>query len=60
VYCSAGERKHEIAQEHLSTKQVKPGLFLILVSKAPALVWEAQKTRPANSASWFPKILGPT
>jgi hypothetical protein len=25
VYCAAGERKHEIADEHLSTKQVKPG-----------------------------------
>src|ERR1017187_10717461 len=44
VYCGAGERKHEIAEEHLSTKQVKPGLFLVLVSKAPALVWEAQMT----------------
>ena len=44
VYCAAGERKHDIAEEHLSTTQVKPGLFLILVSKAPALVWEAQKT----------------
>ena len=28
VYCAAGERKHEIAEEHLSTRQVKPGLFL--------------------------------
>jgi hypothetical protein len=43
-YCAPGERKHEIAEEHLSAKQVKPGLFLILVSKAPALVWEAQRT----------------
>lgn len=60
MYCAAGERKHEIAEEHLSTKQVKPGLFLVLVSKAPALVWEAQKTGTANSASWRPKIRGPT
>ena len=26
VYCSAGERTHEIAEQHLSTKRVKPGL----------------------------------
>ncbi len=44
VYCSSGERKHEIAEKHLPTEQRKPGLFLILVSKAPALVWEAQMT----------------
>ena len=42
VYCSAGERKHEIAEDHLSAKPVKPGLFLILVSKAPALVCGAE------------------
>ena len=44
VYCSPGERKHKTAEQHLSTHQGKPGLFLVLVSKAPALVWEAQKT----------------
>jgi hypothetical protein len=27
VYCAAGERKHEIAEEHLSTKQVKPRVY---------------------------------
>jgi len=44
VYCSPGERKHVTAEQHLSTHEVKSGLFLVLVSKAPALVWEAQKT----------------
>src|SRR5207302_6788111 len=44
VYCSSGERKHEIAEKHLAAEERKPGLFLILVSKAPALVWEAQMT----------------
>ena len=55
VYCSAGERKHEIAEEHLSTKQVEPGLFLILVSKAPALVWEAQMTGTGKLGQLVPK-----
>jgi hypothetical protein len=44
VYSSPGERKHDLACEHLATHETKPGLFLILVSKAPALVWEAQMT----------------
>ena len=55
VYCAAGERKHEIAEEHLSTKQVKPGLFMVLVSKAPALVWEAQKTGTGKLGQLVPK-----
>jgi hypothetical protein len=55
VYCAAGERKHEIAEEHLSTKQVKPGLFLVLVSKAPALVWEAQMTGTGKLGQLVPK-----
>ena len=32
------------ATQHLATHKTKPGLFMILVSKAPALVWEAQMT----------------
>ena len=44
IYSPSGERKHNIAAAHLATQEVKPGLFMILVSKAPALVWEAQKT----------------
>jgi hypothetical protein len=55
VYCSPGEPKHEIAEEHLSTKDVKPGLFLILVSKAPALVWEAQQTGTGKLGQLAPK-----
>ena len=44
VYSSPGERKHEIAAEHLGTHDVKPGLFMVLVSKSPARVWEVQMT----------------
>ena len=55
VYCSAGEQKHKIAEQHLSTHEVKSGLFLILVSKAPALVWEAQKTGTGKLGQLVPK-----
>jgi hypothetical protein len=44
IYCSPGEDKHKMAEQHLAAHEGKPGLFMILVSKAPALVWEAQMT----------------
>ena len=59
-YCAPKVRKHEIAEEQLSAAKMKPGLFLILVSKAPALVWEAQRTPPGNSSGWCQNNLGPT
>jgi hypothetical protein len=40
--CPPGDRKHEIAQEHLAAREVQNGLFLILVSRSPALVWDVQ------------------
>ena len=52
---SPGERKHDIAAQHLSANKVKPGLFLILVSKAPALVWEAQQTGTGKLGQLVPK-----
>lgn len=55
VYSSPGERKHEIASEYLATHEVKPGLFMILVSKAPALVWEAQRTGTGKLGLLVPK-----
>jgi hypothetical protein len=45
VYCKSGERKHEIAAEYLSTHTVVgPGVFLVLVAKAPATVWDVHRT----------------
>lgn len=55
VYCSPGERKHKTAEQHLSTHQGKSGLFLVLVSKAPALVWDAQKTGTGKLGQLAPK-----
>ena len=45
VRCAPGERKHEIAEEYLTTHAVSPGLFLITVSRAPALVWKIHRSR---------------
>jgi len=41
VECKRGERKHEIAEEYLAHHTGQPGLFLILIGKAQAPVWEA-------------------
>jgi hypothetical protein len=54
-YCASKVRKHEIAEEQLSAAKGKPGLFLILVSKAPALVWDAQRTPAGKLAQLVPK-----
>jgi hypothetical protein len=55
VYCAPKIRKHEIAEAQLPPAKVKPGLFLILVSKAPALVWEAQMTGTGKLGQLVPK-----
>jgi hypothetical protein len=38
--CTIGERKHDLAEEHLSKTKVKQGLFLVLVGRAQAPVWD--------------------
>ncbi len=44
IDCARGERKHELAEEHLSTHPEARGLFMILVARAPAPVWEVQRS----------------
>jgi len=44
IDCTAGERKHLIAEEYLRTHSVGPGVFLILVSGAPAMVWGVRRS----------------
>jgi hypothetical protein len=44
IYCKLGERKHEIAEEYLAEHPgLRPGVFMILVAKAPALVWDVRR-----------------
>jgi hypothetical protein len=43
--CLAGERKHLIAKEYLPTQADFAGVFLILVGRAPAPVWDVRRTR---------------
>ena len=50
----------KLRKKHLSTHEAKPGAFLILVSKAPALVWEARKTGTGKLGLLVPNNRGRT
>jgi hypothetical protein len=40
IDCGVDERKHELAEQHLTTTKVPEGVFLILVGRAQAPVWD--------------------
>jgi hypothetical protein len=40
IDCSPGQRKHDLAQEYLAKTTVTQGLFLVLVGRAQAPVWD--------------------
>src|SRR6266850_1507786 len=42
IDCRPGERKHDIAEEHLKKTTIKQGVFLILVARAQAPVWDVR------------------
>ena len=43
IDCPAGERKHLIAEEYLPKNPKQPGIFLVLVARAPAPVWDVRR-----------------
>jgi hypothetical protein len=45
VDCTRNERKHLTVENYLANHTVEPGLFLVLVGRAPAPVWEVKKNR---------------
>src|SRR5260370_22241172 len=42
IDCLAGARKHDIAEEYLAKTKVTQGLFLVLVGRAQAPVWDVR------------------
>ena len=44
IDCTSDERKHRIAEDYLREHSVGPGVFLILVARAPATVWKVSRT----------------
>jgi hypothetical protein len=44
IDCGRGDRKHQIAEEYLAAHPVSRGVFLILVARAAATVWEVKRS----------------
>jgi hypothetical protein len=44
IDCKRGERTHQLAEEYLATHTVGPGVFLVLVARASATVWEVTRS----------------
>jgi len=45
IYCKAGERKHLVAEQYLAAHTVGPGVFMVLVAKAKAPVWDVKRSK---------------
>ena len=45
IHCAPGARKHELAEAYLPDNPGQHGVFLVLVAKAPGLVWEVQHSK---------------
>ena len=59
VDCQPGERKHEIAEEYLPKDASFSGVFLILVARAPAPVWNVECSKSGkvvNLARKYPYV----
>lgn len=57
--CAPGERKHEIAEEYLPKQPNFTGVFLILVARAPAPVFDVQcspRGKVVNLARKYPYV----
>jgi hypothetical protein len=48
IDCKRGERKHQLAEEYLATHTVGPGVFLIMVARASAAVWEITRSKSSG------------
>jgi hypothetical protein len=44
VDCKRGERKHQLAEEYLASHPVGTGVFLILVARCAATVWDVHRS----------------
>jgi hypothetical protein len=56
VNCSAGERKHDIAEEYLGKTTITQGLFLILVGRAQAPVWDVSANHHIEKKKPMPYV----
>jgi hypothetical protein len=54
--CRVGERKHDIAEEYLAKTQVRQGLFLILIGRAQAPVWDVYRSHHLERKKPMPYV----
>jgi len=54
--CPAGERKHELAEEYRAQTKVTQGLFLILVGRAQAPVWDVSRNHHIERKKPMPYV----
>ncbi len=45
IECKRGERKHQIAEDYLAEHTVGTGVFLILVARCAATVWDVHRSK---------------
>jgi hypothetical protein len=55
IDCRRGERKHQIAEDYLAEHDVEPEVFLILVARAVAAVWEVTRTDTGKMSRTWPR-----
>ena len=51
VDCSVGERKHELAEDYLARTKITQRLFLVLVGRAQAPVWDVSGKHHSSGRS---------
>ena len=56
IDCSVGDRKHHIAEEYLAKTKVTQGLFLVLVGRAQAPVWDVSPNHYIQPKSPMPYV----
>ena len=56
IDCPPGEKKHRIADEYLQKTKVTQGLFLILVGRAQAPVWEVPRRQHLERKKPMPYV----
>ena len=55
IFCESGERKHLAAEKYLPADSNFKGLFLVIVGRAPAPVWEVDHTRDGRIRNIYRK-----
>ena len=56
IDCPAGQRKHDLAEEYLAKTSITQGLFLVLVGRARAPVWDISANHHIERKKPYPFV----